>query len=430
MRNAREPRERTIATIQILRYSPSMIVSWLARRFLMGKKRNTFLSFISMVSLFGVCLGVAALTVVMSVMEGFESQLQSIATGSHSHITLLSSRQLILNRYDLEERVRKIGADRIEAVSPIVFSEVMLAMGSRVVGSIMEGVEKDTLKQVTDIEKHLVKGEMPEGGVLGHAPTIILGSALAEALNAKIGDTISVISPFFDQENMQPRARRFLVSGLINTGMYEYDSKYSMIQGDEARDFFKFPIASAVALRIKTKDASQSVTLARKLQAELGFPYQTKDWTDLNRNLLYAIRLQKSVIFVILTAIVVVAAFNIMSTLMMMMSEKKKEMSILKAMGLSPWNSAKVFVSVGLWIGGSGAALGVALGLLLGFILSKTQFIKLPADIYFISYLPVEVRPFTLLLISFCAIIVAVLATLYPAYRVAKESPVEGLRYE
>lgn len=408
------------------------IVPLLSKRFLTGKKRNAFLSFIAAVSLFGVCLGVAALTVVMSVMEGFESELRSIVTGTHSHVMLYSQRQVIPNRFELEERVRKIAQDKIEALSPYIFSEVVLAKGARVSGAMVEGVEKVTITQVTRIEKHLVKGVMPEPGVAKRnlAPTILLGSALAEALGAKENDEISVISPFFEKESLQPRARRFRVSGILQTGMYDYDSKYSIIHADEARDFFRLPDSSASALKIKTRDPDTSHELAARLQKELGYPYRVRDWTELNRNLLYAIRLQKAVIFIILTAIIVVAAFNIMSTLMMMMSEKKKEMSILKAMGLSPKQSSGVFISVGLIIGVSGAAAGIALGLFLGLVLSKTRFIELPPDIYFISYLPVDVRAPTLVLIAACAVLVALLATLYPGYRVAKESPVEGLRYE
>jgi lipoprotein-releasing system permease protein len=408
----------------------SSIVHTVARRFLTGKKRNAFLSFIALVSLFGVCLGVAALTVVMGVMEGFETQLQSIITGTHSHIVLYSARQMIPNEVEMDDRLRALGGGQIEALGPYIFSEVMLAKGPRVVGSVVEGIENDTAVKTTDVMKHLVEGELPAKGGGGELPTLVLGQNLAESLGAGLGDEVTVISPFFDKESLQPRSRKFKVGGLVSTGMYEYDSKYSLLNADEARDFFRIPASAVSAIKIKTKDASHSAELAAKLQKELGYPYRARDWTELNRNLLYAVKLQKAVIFVILTAIILVAAFNIMSTLMMMMSEKKKEMSILKAMGLSPRESSGIFMRVGLLIGLSGAAAGVSLGLLLCGILAKTRLIRLPADVYFISYLPVDVRPGTLLLISGCAVVVALLATLYPSYRIAVESPVEGLRYE
>jgi lipoprotein-releasing system permease protein len=407
------------------------IVSLVARRFLTGKKRNAFLSFIALVSLFGVSLGVAALTVVMGVMEGFETQLQSIITGTHSHIVLYSQRQAISDPDELEERVRQIAGNSIVAISPYIFSEVMLAKGSRVVGAMIEGIDqKITLS--TDIQKHLVQGEMPEVSNKGlEIPgTILLGSNLAESLGAKIGDELNVISPFFEKENLQPRARKFKVSGILSTGMYEYDSKYSMIHAEEARDFFRLPPLTASAMKIKTSEASRSKAVVDKLQKDLGYPYRARDWTELNRNLLYAVKLQKTVIFIILTAIIIVAAFNIMSTLMMMMSEKKKEMSILKAMGLSSRKSAGVFFRVGILIGISGAVAGISLGLLICFVLAKTRLVKLPADVYFISYLPVDIQPLTLGFIGACAVIVAILATLYPSIRIARESPVEGLRYE
>jgi lipoprotein-releasing system permease protein len=405
------------------------IVSLVAKRFLTGRKRNAFLSFIALVSLFGVCLGVAALTVVMGVMEGFEGQLRSIITGTHSHVVLYSARQGIPDPAELEERVRAIAGRDIEAVSPYVFSEVMLAKGARVAGSMIEGIES-SVTLATEIERHLVRGELPALKAGDQPGDIIIGSNLAETLGAALGDEVMVISPFFERESLQPRSRRFRVSGILSTGMYEYDSKYSMIHADEARDFFRLPVGSASAMKIKTRNPDSSRDVVEKLQNELGYPYRARDWTELNRNLLYAVRLQKAVIFVILTAIIIVAAFNIMSTLMMMMSEKKKEMSILKAMGLSPRRSARIFLRVGLLIGLSGAAAGIALGLFLCLVLAKTRFIHLPADVYFISYLPVEVQPATLLLIAACAVVVALAATIYPSWRVARESPVEGLRYE
>ncbi len=406
------------------------IVNTVARRFLTGKKRNAFLSFIALVSLFGVCLGVAALTVVMGVMEGFETQLRSIITGTHSHVVLYSSKQMIPNQVEMEDRLRAIGGDKIVALGPYIFSEVMLAKGPRVVGSVVEGIDAESAKATTEISKHLIQGEMPTKGENGQQPTILLGGNVAESLGAKLGDTINVISPFFDKESLQPRSRKFTVGGIISTGMYEYDSKYSHMQADEARDFFRIPTSAISAIKIKTTDPEHSNLLAAKFQKELGYPYRARDWTELNRNLLYAVKLQKAVIFIVLTAIILVAAFNIMSTLMMMMSEKKKEMSILKAMGLSPRKSAGIFLRVGMLIGLSGAAAGICLGLGICLFLAKTRFIKLPSDVYFISYLPVDVRPDTLLIIAGCAVVVALGATLYPSYRIAVESPVEGLRYE
>jgi lipoprotein-releasing system permease protein len=406
------------------------IVQTVARRFLTGRKSNGFLSFIALVSLFGVCVGVAALTVVMGVMEGFETQLRSIITGTHSHIVLYSARQMIPSEVEMTDRLRAVGGDQIQALGPFVYSEVMLAKGPRAIGSVVEGIENETAKQVTDVEHHLAEGELPQPHGEASLATIVLGANLAESLGAKLGDEITVISPFFDKDSLQPRSRKLKVSGIVRTGMYEYDSKYSLLNVDEARDFFRISPSAVSAIKIKTNDPAHSAELAARLQKELGYPYRARDWTELNRNLLYAVKLQKAVIFIIMTAIILVAAFNIMSTLMMMMSEKKKEMSILKAMGLSARNSARIFRRVGLLIGLSGAAAGIALGLLICGVLAKTRLISLPGDVYFISYLPIDVRPATLVVIAACAVVVALLATLYPAYRIASESPVEGLRYE
>lgn len=412
------------------------IVGVLSKRFLTGKKRNGFLSFISAISLFGVVVGVTALVVVMGVMEGFETTLQSAITGTHSHLVLFSRKMLITDSYAIQQRVKEIVPNQIKAIAPYVFSEIMLAYNGRVIGSLLEGVEEASISQATDLKTHLVQGEFPslgfrdQNGALLREPGIVLGTAVAEKLGASVGDVVTVISPFFDEGNMQPLSQKFRVSGFNSTGMYEYDSKYSYVQASEARSFFKMSENSANAFKVKTEDANNSYLVARKIEDALGFPYQTRDWTELNRNLLYAIKLQKAIIFIVLTSIIVVAAFNIMSTLVMMMNEKKREMSILKAMGLKNRQAAGVFVLVGGIIGATGAICGAALGILIGQILKHTKLIDLPPDIYFFSYLPVDMQPTTLLIIMALSLLIAILATIYPSWMVMRESPVEGLRYE
>ena len=415
------------------------IVPLLAKRFLTGKKRNIFLSFISLISLFGVCLGVGALIVVMAVMEGFETKLHSLITGTHSHVILYSAKNVIRDRKQLEARLKKEYPE-IEAISGYVFSEVMVAHKGKISGSLIEGLDRESAERTTKVLEHISRGEFPVGAgpkpAAGEAegervlPTIVLGSVIGEQIGAEIGDQVNVISPYFDNGTLQPRARLFKVSGILSTGMYEYDSKYTLIDQGEAIDFFQLPAKSASALRIKTKDPAKSHILANRLKVFLGFPYMARDWSELNQNLLYAIKLQKMVIFIVLASIIIVAAFNIMSTLVIMMDEKKRDMAILKAMGLAPADAARGFVAVGAIIGGAGAIAGCAIGLILCQILATTRFVQLPPDVYFISYLPVDVRPLTLVFIVFCALGVALAATIYPSWRVRVESPIEGLRYE
>ena len=410
-------------------------ITTLATRFLTGRKRNTFLSFIAAVSLFGVALGVSALVVVMGVMEGFENELRSIITGTHSHIVLYSS-SVISNRAELQSRIENKFPEQISAISPFVFSEVMLAREGRVVGAMLEGIQDTTAALATNLERHLMQKTYPAAGFYQadgkpmRLPTIVLGSVVAEKLAAKIGDEISVISPFFDKGSLQPRIRKFTLAGMLSTGMYEYDSKYCLVHVDEAVDFFRLPFLGASALKIKTKDPQKSYLTAAAIRRELGTSYTLRDWTELNRNLLYAIKLQKAVIFIVLSVIIIVAAFNIMSTLVMLMSEKKREISILQAMGMSPGQSARVFISLGLIIGVAGAVAGLSIGLMLSGVLARTRFIHLPPDVYFISYLPVDINISTLLLIAATSTLIAMGATLYPAWRAARVPPVEGLRYE
>ena len=419
------------------------IIGVLSKRFLIGKKQNSFLSFISLVSLFGVALGVMALIVVMAVMEGFEVELKGLITNTHSHIAFYSQKNILYNEKQLIHRIKK-DFPEISSIQSYIFSEVMVAHKGRVQGSLIEGIQKEDTARTTKILDYLIEGKFPQSftelskeiekerkkEVDEVLPTIVLGKFLSEELAVKMGDIVSVISPYFDKGDMQPRVKPFKVSGIISTGLYEYDSKYSLINKEEARSFFKLPNFSSTALRILTVDSDTSDILVKKMKKKFRFPYVIRDWTELNYNLLYAVRLQKVVIFIILASIVIVASFNIMSTLVIMMDEKRKEMSILKAIGMLPRDSALVFLSIGSIIAVLGIIFGTALGLLLCKILLNTHLVNLSPDVYFISYLPLEIHTFTLWMIMFSALFVSLLASLYPAWKIAKESPIYGLRYE
>lgn len=418
-------------------------VGMLSKRFLMGKKKNNFLSFISFVSLFGVALGVMALIVVMAVMEGFETELKSLITNTHSHIAFYSQKNILYNDEKLIKLIKKDFPD-VVSVQSYIFSEVMVANRGRVQGSLIEGVKKEDVARATKILDYLVEGSFPQSlkelhkeakrkkikNIDSISPGIVLGKFLSEDLGVKIGDTVSVISPYFNKEDMQPRVRYFQVSGIISTGLYEYDSKYSLIHKEEARAFFKLPNFSSTALRILTKDSDSSSSLVKEMRKKFKFPYTIRDWTELNHNLLYAVNLQKVVIFIILASIVVVASFNIMSTLVIMMDEKKKDMSIVKAMGMIPKDTALVFLTIGFTIAVLGIVSGVALGLLLCKVLLNTSLVHLSPEVYFISRLPLEIDSLTLCMIMVSALCISLIASLYPAWKVAKEAPIYGLRYE
>ncbi len=415
-------------------------ISLLACRFLTGGKG--FLSFISAFSLFGVALGVAAMVVVMAVLDGFQEKLHELITSNHSHILLYSLTKNIQDSKAIEKKLKDLFPEEIEASSSFIFSEVMLIHKGRVLGSLLEGIDRESSVRTTDILKKI--NNKKQGGLFrsqtsqsttqstgnSKLPPIVLGSVLLEQLGASPGDTISVMAPFLKKWGIVPRSQRFYVAGVLSTGMYEYDSKYSLMEKKNSIEFLGLPPNSASALRIKTKDPKTSHELSKKIKQVMGYSYSVRDWTQLNQNLLYAIKLQKIIIFIVLVSIILVAAFNIMSTLVIMTDEKKREMAILSAIGLLPRHATYIFMIIGGIIALSGSAAGVALGLGIAQFLAKTSFITLPPDIYFISYLPVNIHPATVGLVVGIAIVTALLATIYPSIRVARKSPIEVLRYE
>jgi lipoprotein-releasing system permease protein len=403
-------------------------VGLLARRFLLSKSSDGFLSLIAWVSVVGVALGVLALVVVTSVINGFEGELARVITGMNGDVLLFTHADPLRDPDAIERRIRDV-APESQAITDSFVTELMASGPSGVAGAILEGLDMRTVNFVTEESKRLTEGRMPS------APNeVALGSFIADRLGVHSGGTVRLIIPTLNEEGQgdeveAPRATEMNVTGVIKMGMYEYDSKFIYGTLEGVQKLLNYP-DRVTTFKIKLTPGSNSTRVAERLGEQFGYPFRAKNWAMLNKNLLYAITLEKAVIAIILTVIIIVAAFNVVSTLMMMIHDKTKEIAILKAMGFKPSQSFGLFCMIGVGMGIVGTIFGVAIAMGVNTVLAKTHLIRLPADIYYIGFLPVVVRWKEVGMIAVVAIGISFLATLYPGWKVARRSPLDGLRYE
>jgi lipoprotein-releasing system permease protein len=329
----------------------------------------------------------------------------------------------------------------ILAAAPFIFSQVMLSSGSNVSGVVLKGVDPEQEGKVTELAHNLKAGKLQDlkETKAGEPPGIILGTELAKHLSTAPGDTLQVISPLgtMTPMGMMPKMKSFRVVGIFHSGMYEYDNTMAYVSIENAQKFFGMG-DQVTGIEVKTGDIYKVQEIGRDVRHKLGYPFWTKDWMEMNRNLFSALRLEKIAMFIILVLIVLVAAFNIISTLIMVVMEKNKDIAILKSMGASPKGILKIFMIEGLVIGVVGTTLGAISGLLIALNLEKvTGFVEnlfgfkiLASDVYYIDKLPSQINPGDIWIITGTAILISLLATLYPSWRASKLDPAEALRYE
>jgi len=409
-------------------------------RYLKAKRKQTFISIITVISIAGVMVGVMALIVVLAVMSGFEKTLKEKILGTQAHLHLLKATQEGLDQYqEVTKRVEETKG--VASAAPFIISQVMLSSESNVFGVILKGIDPDRVGRVTELANNLKAGRLEDlkGGKGGESPAIILGVELAKHLSVSLNDSIQVISPLgtVTPMGMMPKMKRFQVKGIFYSGMYEFDSTMAYVSLASAQKFFSMG-DRVTGIEIKTNDIYKVKEIGREIRRKMGFPFWTKDWMEMNRNLFSALRLEKIAMFIILVLIVLVAAFNIISTLIMVVMEKNKDIAILKSMGASSRSILKIFTIEGGVIGVVGTFLGTILGLGAAFNLEKiTDFVEklfgfkiLSSDVYYIDKLPSQVNPLDVILIVLTAVLISLLATLYPAWRASKLDPAEALRYE
>ncbi len=404
-------------------------------RYTRAKRRNHFISFISLISMVGIALGVAALITVLSVMNGFEQELRNRILGMTAHATIGSFSGGLSDWQKVAEVARR--NEHVLGAAPYIQKEGMLIQGQHVNGALVRGVLPAEEPAVSDVAHKMVIGSLDDlkPGEFG----IVLGIDLARQLGVMVGDKVTLVTPTANvtPAGVLPRLKRFTVVGIFEVGMYEYDSSLAMIHLDDARVLFRMP-GEVSGVRLKLDDMFAAPWLARSIAQELPGSYRVVDWTQQHANFFRAIRTEKTVMFVILLLIVAVAAFNIVSTLVMVVTDKKTDIAILRTLGLSPRGVMGVFMVQGTLIGFIGTLIGVVGGVLLALNvetivpaiehLFKVKF--LPADVYYISELPSQLEWRDVIRISVVSFLLSIVATLYPAWRAARTQPAEALRYE
>ena len=408
---------------------------YIGLRYTRAKRRNHFISFISLTSILGVTLGVAALITVLSVMNGFEKELRERILGMTAHATVLGDGGPLGNWRGVAEALKRY--PEIRGTAPLVRGEAMLTHRGAVQGAIIQGVLPEEEPKVSIVGERMVAGQLND--LKSGDFNIILGRGAAEALRAGIGDKIVIVVPETNATpaGILPRLKRFTLAGVFEIGMQEYDTSVALIHLDDAARLFRLG-EGVTAVRIMTEDAFAAPALSREIVKKLPGDYNVIDWTQYHVNFFRALKTEKIVMFVILTLIVAVAAFNIISTLVMVVTDKQADVAILRTLGLSPLGVMGIFIVQGLVIGLVGTGLGMAGGIWLAThvetivpAIERLFHIKfLSPDVYYISEIPSDMRWPDVTYIGSVAFVLCLLATLYPAWRAARTQPAEALRYE
>ncbi|MCK9295522.1 MAG: lipoprotein-releasing ABC transporter permease subunit [Desulfobulbaceae bacterium] len=401
-------------------------------RYLKAKRKQGFISLITFISVAGVAVGVMALIVVLAVMAGFTSELRNKILGVNSHIVVQKLGGIIDNYPALVNAIQH--TEGVKSVTPYIYSQTMITTGNNGTGIVLRGIDPASASSVLSLSSQLIQGNI--AGLSrsekepGSPPGIIIGKHLARELRVGMGDRVRLLSPSGPLTPMGviPKIKTCEVTGIFDTGMYEYDSSLAYISLKTAQQFLG--MGEAVhGIEVNVNDIYQAQDIAAKIEEMLGPGFVAKDWMRMNQNLFSALKLEKTAMFIILTLIVLVAAFNIISTLTMVVMEKTKDIAVLKSMGAKSGSILRIFVYEGLIIGCTGTAIGVAGGLGLCKILSRYQFIKLPSDVYPMSTLPVKVLPFDVTAVALAAVLITFLATIYPSWQASRIEPAEALRY-
>lgn len=401
----------------------------IAFRYLRSRRRLHFITLVSLLAAGGVFLGVAALTIVLSVMNGFEDQVQRRIAGTNAHVAVLGGSDAPLPQGEAIPAAVREALPEAE-IAPFVYGKVMVASKASVDGMVLKGVVPERETRVTDILAHLAPSVGAFDG--GDLPGIALGQELALRLRVKRGDIILVSVPQEEPGGILggvPRTKRLRVSAIFESGLYEYDSSFGIVLLETAQEFYGLS-GEVTGYQLRIPDLFQARERARALAEALGPSYRVTNWIDLNRNLFAWMKIEKAVMFTILVLIVLVAAVNIVSSLVMLVLEKRRDIGVLRAMGVTPAGIMKIFLLQGTMIGTAGTLLGLAAGAAVSYALGRWELLQLPGEIYFLKTLPVKMEPLDFALVGASALAICFLASLYPAWQAARLAPVQAIRYE
>lgn len=414
--------------------SPRALEWFVARRYLSGGKGRGFLSLITLIAVGGVTVGVMALIVVIAVMSGLQKDLREAILGASPHGMVIRLGDDV-SMSDWQRVVDLVQADSsVTAAAPFVYTEIVLAPpGSFNEGAVLKGIpETPEALAVARVDEYLVSGKLPFGPTDSGHPGLLVGRGIANRHGLFPGQVVTVVSvqnAELTPTGLQPQMRRFEVTGVFETGLYQYDTKWTFTPIGAAQDLLNLD-DRVTGVEFGVKDPWRAMDTAERLDVQLSFPYAVDDWQHQNASLFSALKLEKLAMTVILLLIVLVASFNIISTLIMVVTDKTKEIGILRSMGLTANGIMRIFIFQGVVIGLIGTLAGGTLGGVLAYLLDRYEFITLPGDVYFIDRLPVDLNPLDVGLIVLASVFISFLATIYPARRAAQLAPVEAIRHE
>ena len=404
---------------------------FIALRYIFALRKQSFIAVISLFAVLGVGLGVAALIVVIGVMNGFTKDLRDKILGVNAHVIVSAFTGGIRDHKALEDICRQVPG--VKGVTPFVYSEVMLSASGGVKGVVLRGIDPRTADQVLSLSKDMQAGSVKDLEEKDGLPGVVIGAEMAKRLGLGLGAMVNLLSPTGTQSavGFTPKVRVFRVAGIFRTGMYEYDATLGYVTVDAARNLLGFKEDIVSGLEVRLADVYQAGAVSDTLRAKLHeYPVYVRNWQEMNANLFAALELEKTAMFIILAMIVLVGSFSIVTMLVMLVMQKTKDIAVLMSLGADEGMIRRIFMYQGSFIGAVGTALGYGLGIPLALLLKKYQFIKLPSDVYPVDYLPVRLEFLDMTLIGVAALGLCFLSTLYPARRAAALKPSDALRYE
>lgn len=408
------------------------IENLIAFRYFRSRKRNSILSFLSLTSIIGIMLGTAALILVVGVMSGFSDNLKEKMLGANADIVVTRMINSYIDNYtDKSKTIEQIKG--VRGVTPFIDAQGVVTSESGVSGIMLKGIEPSEEKNVSRLESFIIHGSLDDladskEGQRG----IILGKEFAFSIMAGVGDTITLISPNSTRGpfGISPKMRRFVVKGIFDTGVYEYNKAVAYISLKDAREFMGINNNRVTGFNVYVENRSSVPSLVDEINKKFKYKLFAVDWFSMNKSLFSALKLEQFAMFIVLTLIVIVSSFSIVSMLSITVKDKQRDIGILRAYGAGSSLIRKIFIKQGMLVGLIGTFLGNFIAFIISLLVTKYKLIKLPADVYFIDSLPIKMDLFVYLLVTVCAIIIIFFASLYPSVQASKVSPVQALRNE